>query len=703
MYIHRKLSIILLVIFIGPLGGVGLEFLVEFQANSISQIKTDGLSELSTLLSFNDLTKELLITPDNSLDNMYNEWKNVYIKTKQSLNNYLRSNKLKNLLYGSDYEEELEIIKQDWSISESKLQSVNNAIESYGLEFGLSGKKGLLLEINPSTNDYVEDIYELIVDGSNHFSKVFIADFRNFTNYVEEIVNERNNLIWYISKITSGILLLSVLFIAFIFVRSINTRLNITNIERKKIIDGEISEHPEINESDEIGILLNDFNEFALNIKFKLDTTLDYLQKVGSAMTDSLNIREIIQLIVDSASVNTKADGCVLLLVDEENPNNLKVEGYAGYYPPIWNISDNLKTKKREHIISYMKNTPIKKGQYIIGKAVSGNMPVFIKNTKNNVEVDVMNREKGSVQYISSLIAIPLVISERVIGAISVVRTSEDSYFSELDFNNIHSFADYASWTIDNLVRYIQLMEKYQLEKEVGIAAQIQNRLLPKELPKLKNAEVKAFNNPLKGVSGDYYDIIKLDEDKVAIIMCDVAGKGVPAALIMIMINTIIKLTSSPERGASLMLNWLNKGLSGKVGEGNFATIGYIIFNQKTRELLYSNASHIPIILYREKQKKYFYVDAEGLPIGVDVNAKYQQKRFALNKGDVIVLYTDGISEAMNKDGDQYETESIIRVMRKCISLPANEILDKIKEDLNGFVEGATRHDDQTLLVIKGV
>ena len=207
----------------------------------------------------------------------------------------------------------------------------------------------------------------------------------------------------------------------------------------------------------------------------------------------------------------------------------MKIEGYVGFYPPIWKISETLKNKKIQHIISYFKNTPIKRGENLIGRSVSANVPVFIKTADTDSRMDSSNTDKESVQYISSLIAVPLVISERVIGAISVVRTAEESYFSEIDFNNVQTFADYATLTIDNLVKYIQLMERYQLEKEVGIAAQIQDRLLPKELPRLSNAEVKAFSNPLKGVSGDYYDIIKLSENKVAIIMCDVAGKGVPA------------------------------------------------------------------------------------------------------------------------------------------------------------------------------
>jgi phosphoserine phosphatase RsbU/P len=701
MYIRTKLVVIIIVIFIGLGSIIGIDFYSDMRISSLKSMKMQGETLLFSLSNLNNLTKDLLITSKNTLNKVYIEWGETYPSISDSIKGFLLSKRLENLLSGVELQEQLKTIREQWTVTNDKLNGVSNAMNYYDTEMDLTKKAGLLIEIENPSDPYAKDVYNQIAAGISHLNDIFFINFRDFLSIVDTKATDAINQTLIILRILIAVILVTIVVISVIFIKYIYKRLQITDLDKRKIIDGIFIDDNE-NTNDEISLLLYNFNEFSDSLKYKLETTLSFLRKVGTAMSDRLNINEVIQLIVESAAENTKADGCILLLLDEENPDNLKIEGYVGFYPPIWKISETLKNKKIQHIISYFKNTPIKRGENLIGRSVSTNVPVFIKNADTDNRIDEANRDKEGVQYISSFISVPLVISERVIGAISIVRTANESYFSDIDFNNIQTFADYATLTIDNLVKYIQLMERYQLEKEVGIAAQIQDRLLPKELPRLRNAEVKAFSNPLRGVSGDYYDIIKLNEDKVAVIMCDVAGKGVPAALIMIMINTIIKLTSSPERGASMILNWLNKGLSGRVGEGNFATIGYVIFNQKTREILYSNAAHIPLILYREKQKKYFYIDAEGLPIGVDVNAKYQQKRFILNPGDVLVMYTDGISEAMNKDGDQYETESIIKVLRKCVFLPANDILARVKEDLSKFVEDAKQHDDQTLLVLKG-
>lgn len=702
MYVRTKLIIIILIVFFGFGLVVAIDFYSDDRISALKLVQHQGLSALASISRLSSWSKELLIASKNTLDVIYERWKEVYIETQDNVNLFLQSKVLINLFSNTAKEDLYTLIKEQWNVATNKLNSMNDTLETYSNRQDLSKKGGLLLDIGNQNDSDVFDVYIDVVEGNNYLHEIFDIKYRELIRNLEVIVNSENKFIGLWSNITLAIIPVLIIIFYILFTRMIYSRLKKVEIGIKNVADGNFSSSMGIESNDEFGIVANNFDIFVKNIKFKLDSTLNYMRKVGSAMSDQLNIKEVTQLIVESAAENTQADGCILLLIDEENPENIVVEGFVGFYPPLWKISDSLKMHKIHHIISFFKNTPIKIGENIIGKAVADNAAVFIKNTESDERLEEDNLDKESVQYISSLIAVPLVISNRVIGAISVVKTEENAYFTDLDFNHMQSFADYATLTIGNLVKYIQLMERYQIEKEVGIAAQIQERLLPKNLPKLENSSIKAFSNPLKGVNGDYYDVITLDEDKVAIIMCDVAGKGVPAAIIMIMINTIIKLTSSPDRNASVMLNWLNKGLSGRVGEGNFATIGYVVFNQKTREILFANAAHIPIILYRESQKKYYFIDADGLPIGVDVNAKYQQKRLMLNKGDVIVMYTDGVSEAMNKEGNQYETDSIVKVLRKSVFLPADEILNKIKEDLAEFVKGAKQHDDQTLLVLKG-
>ncbi len=702
MFIRTKLFLMIIIVLLGFTMIITLDYCSDSRTSALMMQLHNGLSALSSVSRLNSWTKELLIAPKNNLNEIFDHWKEVYTGTSVNVAEFLESKVLEDLFIGSLNEAQFTLIKEQWSIATEKLDTILAGMEEYGMQTDLSKKGGLFIDLSNIDDEYAFNLRITVLEGISHLSDEFDMKYRKLIEDLESMITSESGTISIISNILITIIISVIVILSLLFTKMIHSSLKKVETGMKNVADGNFSSTIGIESNDEIGILANNFDIFVNTLKTKLDSTLSYMKKVGSAMSDKFKIKEVIQLITESAAENTQADGCILLLIDEENPENIIVEGLVGFFPPTWLVTDFLKNKKIQHLIKYVKNTPVKMGENIIGKSIAENKSVFIQNTLYNDKLANENLNKESVLYISSLAIVPLVISDRVIGAISVVKTKENTFFTDLDYNHIQSFAEYATLTIDNLVKHIQLLEKHELEREVGIAAQIQKRLLPRTLPKLKNSTVKAFSNPLKGVSGDYYDLIKLDEDKTAIIMCDVAGKGVPAALVMIMINTIIKLTSSTERGAAEMLSWLNKGLAGRVGEGNFATIGYVVFNQKTREVLYSNAAHIPMILYREKKKKFFYIDVEGLPIGVDMNAQYKQKRFILSEGDVLVMYTDGISEAMNKNGDQYETKSIIKVLKKCVFLSAEEILNKIKEDLAKYVKGAKQHDDQTLLVLKG-
>ena len=171
----------------------------------------------------------------------------------------------------------------------------------------------------------------------------------------------------------------------------------------------------------------------------------------------------------------------------------------------------------------------------------------------------------------SSLAAVPLVVRGRVLGVLSVLKRAENQLFEERDFQHLTTLAEYASITIDNLYTYMEVLEKREFEREVDIAAQIQQKLLPARLPELETASLAVYTLPAKGVSGDYYDVIRVEKDKLAMVVCDVAGKGIPAAMVMVMIRSILHLIVSPQRDAAATLNLINHGITGRIDLDHFA------------------------------------------------------------------------------------------------------------------------------------
>ncbi|MCF6334564.1 MAG: serine/threonine-protein phosphatase [Spirochaetales bacterium] len=187
------------------------------------------------------------------------------------------------------------------------------------------------------------------------------------------------------------------------------------------------------------------------------------------------------------------------------------------------------------------------------------------------------------------------------------------------------------------------------------------------------------------------------------IVICDVVGKGVPASLLMIMIRTIIRLAASPRRSAAQILTILNRAIIGRTEADQFATMSFIIYDESSREIAYANAAHAPLLHYQSKTRKFVEIDTPGLPIGIESSEKYVQKTITLEDGDLLAMYTDGITEARNISNKEYSQYSLQRVLKIDARLSPEKIISSVRSDLESFVGDSRQHDDQTLLVMKAV
>jgi sigma-B regulation protein RsbU (phosphoserine phosphatase) len=298
--------------------------------------------------------------------------------------------------------------------------------------------------------------------------------------------------------------------------------------------------------------------------------------------------------------------------------------------------------------------------------------------------------------------AIPLIVEKRVFGVLSVIIRQRELHFAPADFERAKVFAEYASLTLENLYNYVQLLEKQEIEREVGIAAQIQRQLLPSRLPRVRGASVAAFSQPARGVSGDYYDVLRLSRDgRFGLVVCDVAGKGVPASLVMVMIRTIIHLVAGSGRDASTIVGWINRGITGQVDIDRFATLSVITYDPSSRRLEYANAAHHPAIIFRNSSRDCERIDAEGLPIGLEREVCYGKQERRLEPGDLVLLYTDGVVEAMSENREQYGEDRLLDAVRRHAGDAPNKVLSGIRQDIEQFVGRAKQQDDLTLVVMK--
>ncbi|MBN2088138.1 SpoIIE family protein phosphatase, partial [candidate division KSB1 bacterium] len=252
-----------------------------------------------------------------------------------------------------------------------------------------------------------------------------------------------------------------------------------------------------------------------------------------------------------------------------------------------------------------------------------------------------------------------------------------------------------------------KLVRQEQLQKEMQVAKEIQQTLLPTEFPKLESYGIDAYYEAAKEVGGDYFDFVNVDDDTLGIVVADVSGKGIPGSLVMTMIRTALRTEARGILNSSEVLAKVNSFVVNDMKKGMFVTVFYAIIDAKRRRINFCCAGHNPMILYRGSTKKTYFLKPHGFPIGIslpDMNLfakSLEMDNFQLIEDDILIFYTDGITEAMNRKRQMYGEERLLQIIRENASLPVKPLIEKIKDDVHSFTEGFPQSDDITLVVIK--
>ncbi len=253
---------------------------------------------------------------------------------------------------------------------------------------------------------------------------------------------------------------------------------------------------------------------------------------------------------------------------------------------------------------------------------------------------------------------------------------------------------------ITDMRRTEQTLERSK--SELRIASDIQRSFLPEKIPSLTGFDLAATFIPAMEVGGDFYDFIPGD-GKLGMVIADVSGKSVPAALFMALSRTIVRINATHHEKGTDVLEDANNMICADSREGMFVTLFYGVLDQNSRSLVYANAGHPPPLLMRRGSNAFEKLEVTGIALGAIGEAKYEERRVDLSSGDVLVLYTDGVNEAENSNSEQYGIERFRSMVCESCHLSAQGILDRILEDLSVFCEGQAQFDDITMVVVKAM
>jgi sigma-B regulation protein RsbU (phosphoserine phosphatase) len=254
--------------------------------------------------------------------------------------------------------------------------------------------------------------------------------------------------------------------------------------------------------------------------------------------------------------------------------------------------------------------------------------------------------------------------------------------------------------SIENRRLFKEALEKQRMEEELEIARDIQKNLLPRKLPRYSNFDLAALNLSSRQVGGDYYDIIPLGDDNFCVAIADVSGKGVPAALLMANLQAFLKIICKHGMQLDEATALINDLITENTSDGKFITFFWGILDNESRTLQYINAGHNPPLLIRNgKIRK---LETGGIILGVlKTFTPYQSEIIHLQKDDVLILFTDGITEAKNTSDDEFSDEKLEELSLLYSEKPAEEIVFAIRREVQNFSMGAIQSDDITLLVLK--
>jgi sigma-B regulation protein RsbU (phosphoserine phosphatase) len=310
--------------------------------------------------------------------------------------------------------------------------------------------------------------------------------------------------------------------------------------------------------------------------------------------------------------------------------------------------------------------------------------------------------EIAALAAIGAAVAVPLRTKRELLGIVLLGRLRDDRHYRAREKQMLRATADLVALMLENMRLTGRVLEQEKLRRDLALAAEVQKRLLPERAPDARAVSLAAVSVPARSVGGDYYDFVEIDDHRLAIALADVSGKGVPAALIMSVVHASLRvisadLTISPPALAARMNNFLHRCTR----SNSYATFFYAQFDDRTRQLAYVNAGHNPPYLVRAADRSVEELKAGGTVIGLFEDMTYDSAAIVLAPGDVVVMFTDGVPEAMNVSDEEYGDARLQDLVREVAPLPADEIVTRLADSLRAWTTGATPHDDLTFLVVK--
>src|SRR6266481_5620112 len=416
----------------------------------------------------------------------------------------------------------------------------------------------------------------------------------------------------------------------------------------------------------------------AVNATAKSGDLLALISKVGITLLASATLNETLEQIVSLVFEAVPADRCLIMMRDEGSSEELRVAvarlrsraGEVGEIRVSRNVLDEVVIRGKSVLTSDAQHDP----RFASGTVV--------------------------LQGVRSVLAVPLGVADKVFGIIYADSPIAEGRFTEDHLKVLTTLASVAAIRVENARLGEARIQQERLERELQLAMEIQQRFQPAGPPQLFGYELQGISFPCYEIGGDYYDFIERDDGRLVIALGDVSGKGTAAALLMSSLHAAIHAQAGSHDSLVATISAVNRYLADNIPSNRFVTLFYAELDPQSGALSFLNAGHNPPLIVHAAGTVE-QLASGGLPLGIKRDAEYREGRTQLQLGDVLVIYSDGVTEAASPTGEEFGPTRLYEVVSRNVDASAAGIRDRIESALTKFSQGTQAADDITLVICK--
>ncbi|MEQ1859328.1 MAG: GAF domain-containing SpoIIE family protein phosphatase [Chthoniobacteraceae bacterium] len=419
----------------------------------------------------------------------------------------------------------------------------------------------------------------------------------------------------------------------------------------------------------------------------------DFLHVIGEALSADMHADDLHRMIVEGAIGTSEAHGGAIYLLDRKGTTLRR-----GFGTPEGSIVFPLPpetAQSKDLLQTFLRWHAVKQGDDVIGA-------VWRDREAQLVPGDDPRLPAGAC---GSLMIAPLIFSEQLLGVFFVTRRAGTEPFPGGTFTVFCSLAEQAAFALYSSSVFHEAAEKRRIDEDLAVAHEIQRILLPMSAPDVEGYEIAGINVPARQVSGDYYDYIAVDENHCGVAIADVSGKGVAASLIMAMCRSVLRAQAGGQLSPGAALRAVNAQLYPDIREDMFISMAYAILDRQSATVTLCRAGHDAPLLYRASEQTVSRINPPGMALGIDIGGVFDRVTgdftIELEPGDCLLLYTDGITEAVDAQGDEFGLQRVIDTIIATANEGAAEMIARLTDDVRAFIGPHPQPDDITIIAIR--